>query len=193
MYNTPLLRSLRAMVRMTPRTARRIADGLTWARVASAVPLTLLAAFDLTAWFVGCYVVAAFTDAFDGIFARSATGTESSAELDGRADVLFAFMTLVWIYMLIPGFYQDYGLPYVPLLVLLQGYLIVARFNEPGLILPHLEFGRFAVFLFSTLLPVLIVAGDVPWFVHLAFVTSIAAKLQLVRYVLTRSQQVDAT
>ena len=31
------------------------------------------------------------------------------------------------------------------------------------------------------------------WFVHLAFVTSIAAKLQLVRYVLARSLQVDAT
>jgi phosphatidylglycerophosphate synthase len=178
---------------MTPRTARRIADGLTWARVASAVPLTLLAAFDLTGWFFACYVAAAFTDAFDGIFARSATGTESSAELDGRADVLFAFMTLVWVYMLIPGFYQDYGIPYVPLLVVLQGYLIYARINDADLILPHLEFGRFAVFLFSTLLPVLIVAGDVAWFVHLAFVTAITAKLQLVRHILSRSQQMDTT
>lgn len=177
---------------MTRRTARKIADGLTWARVASVVPLTLLAVFDLTWWFFGVYVVAAFTDAFDGMFARNASRARYGAELDGRADVFFAIMTLLWIYMLIPGFYQHYGLPYLPAFVLLQGFLIYARIDEPGLVLPHLEFGRFAVFLFHTLLPVLIVAGDVPWFVYLVLFTSIVAKLQLARYVVNRRHAVDA-
>jgi len=177
---------------MSPRTARRIADGLTWARVASAVPLTVLAYLNLHWWFCMVYVAAAFTDAFDGIFARHATAADYGSELDGRADVFFAVMTLFWVLMIIPGFYEHYWFPYLPAFIVIQGYLIYARIIEPGLTLPHLEFGRFAVFLFHTMLPVLIIAGDVPWFVYLVFVTSIAAKLQLVRYVHARPQPVDA-
>jgi phosphatidylglycerophosphate synthase len=179
------------MALITPRSARSIADGLTWARVASVVPLSILALNDLVGWFCAVYVVAAFTDAFDGMVARSATAAGYGADLDGLADVFFAIMTLIWIFVLIPGFYQEYWFPYIPAFVAVQGFLIHARVNEPGLSLPHLEFGRFAVFLFHTLLPVLIVAGNVPWFVYLVFACSIAAKLQLVRYVVGQQQPAD--
>jgi hypothetical protein len=66
LYKTLVLSSLHAMALMTPRSARISADGLTWARVASAVPLTILALNDLVGWFCAVYVVAAFTDTFAG-------------------------------------------------------------------------------------------------------------------------------
>ena len=47
MYKTLVLSSLHAMALTTPRSARIIADGLTLATVASAVPLTILAPYDL--------------------------------------------------------------------------------------------------------------------------------------------------
>jgi phosphatidylglycerophosphate synthase len=188
LYKTLVLSSLHAMALMTPRSARIIADGLTWARVASAVPLTILALNHLVGWFSAVYVVAAFTDAFDGMFARNGTTVRYGGELDGLADVFFAIMTLLWIFLLIPGFYQHYWFPYLPAFAIIQGFLFYARINEPGLTLPHLEFGRFSVFLFNTLLPVLIVAGG---FVYLVFTCSIAAKLQLVRHVAGRQQIVD--
>jgi hypothetical protein len=47
------------------------------------------------------------------------------------------------------------------------------------LVVPHLEFGRKAMALFFLLLPVLIIWGDVSWFVHLVFIIGTASKIQL--------------
>jgi hypothetical protein len=44
---------------------------------------------------------------------------------------------------------------------------------------PHFEFGRFSMALFFLLLPVLIIWGDVPLFVHLVFIIGTTSKAQL--------------
>ena len=100
-------------------TARTIADALTWARIVSVVPITVLAWFDLRWWFLGIYIAAALTDLLDGLFARRATPPATDIDFDGIADLVFRAMALVWLWLLIPGFFQKYWLPYLPVLVLL--------------------------------------------------------------------------
>lgn len=164
--------------------ARKIADGLSWARIGSAVPITALAWYQLKWWVFVFYIAAAVTDLFDGMFARRATPPASDVDLDGLADLFLSVMTLLWLWMLIPGFFSKYWLPYLPVLILLELYIISARIRHADLRVPHLEYGRWAMALFFFLLPVLIVWGDVPWFVHLVFIAGTAGKIQLVAAIL---------
>ena len=160
-------------------TARTIADALTWARIVSVVPITVLAWFDLRWWFLGIYIAAALTDLLDGLFARRATPPATDIDFDGIADLIFRAMALVWLWLLIPGFFQKYWLPYFPVLVLLELYMLSVRIRNPKMAVPHFEFGRFAMTLFFTLLPVMIIWGDVPWFVHGVLVVATMSTLQL--------------
>jgi hypothetical protein len=57
--------------------------------------------------------------------------------------------------------------------------MISARVRYPQLIVPHFKFGRVAMALFFFLLPVLIVWGDVAWFVHLVLIIGTASNTQL--------------
>ncbi len=164
---------------MNKDTARKIADGLTWARIWSAVPITVLAWYQLKWWVFALYIAAALTDLFDGIFARRASPPASDVDLDGLADLFLSVMTLLWLWLLIPGFFPKYWLPYLPVLVMLELYVISARIRYPDLHVPHLAYGRWAMALFFFLLPVLIVWHDVPWFVHLVFIAGTAGKIQL--------------
>lgn len=168
---------------MDKRTARTIADGLTWARIWSAIPITILAWYELTWWVFWLYIAAALTDLFDGMFARRATHPEEDTDFDGKADVLFSVMTLVWIWMLFPSFFPNYWLPYIPILVAIEIYLISMRVRYPDLQIPHFEFGRWAMALFCLLLPVLIVFGDQFWFVHLVLVLGTVGKIQLLKHI----------
>jgi len=169
---------------MDKQTARTIADGLTWARVWSVLPITVVAWYDLKWWVVGLYIVAALTDIFDGIIARRAAPPKTSADLDGNADVVFSIMTLVWLWMLVPGFLEKYW-PYLPVLVAIQIYLSLAPLRFPGIQIPHFEFGRIMMFAFCLMLPLLLVFGDQPWFVHGIFILGTVSKLQLAWYVVT--------
>ena len=164
---------------MNKDTARKIADGLTWARVVSVVPITVLAWYELKWWVFGLYAAAALTDLLDGMFARRAKPPAKDIDFDGLADLLLSVMTLLWLWMLIPGFWQKYWLPYIPLLVLLEVYMSSTRIRFPQLPIPHFEFGRIAMALFFFLLPVLIIWGDVTWFVHLVLILGTASKMQL--------------
>ena len=164
---------------MNKLTARKIADALTWSRVLSVVPITFLAWYELKWWVFALYLAAALTDLLDGVFARRAVPPKSDMDFDGIADLLFSVMTLLWLWLLVPGFFPRYGLLYLPLLALLEIYMVFARVRYPDLVVPHLEFGRQAMALFFFLLPVLIVWGDVPWFVHLVFITGTVSKIQL--------------
>jgi phosphatidylglycerophosphate synthase len=164
---------------MDKATARRLADALTWSRIWSVIPLTMLAWYEQRWWFLGLYIAAALTDLADGYFGRRAAPPKSDADLDGNADVLFSVLTLLWIWMLIPGFYEKYWLPYLPILFLIQVYLWYAMIKWPGLHSPHFQFGRFGMMVFCFLLPVLIVFGDQPWFVHTVFVIGTIGKLQV--------------
>ena len=164
---------------MNKNTARKIADGLTWSRIASVVPITILAWYELRWWVLVIYVAAALTDLFDGIFARRAAPPSTDTDFDGLADLLLSIMTLLWLWLLIPGFYQRYGLLYFPLLVLLEIYVTSVRIRDPQFTIPHLEFGRWSMALFFSLLPVLIVWGDVSWFVHFVLIAGTASLLQL--------------
>jgi len=164
---------------MDKNLARTIADSLTWARIFSIVPLTLLAWYDLKWWVFGLYIAAALTDLFDGIFARRAAPAGTDVDLDGIADLIFSFATLLWFWLLIPGFVLTYWLPYVPIFVLLEIYIMYVRLQHQRYGIPHLRFGRFAMALFFFLLPVVIVRGDVPWFVHGVLIIGVASKLQL--------------
>lgn len=164
---------------MNKRTARTIADGLTWARIWSAVPITLLAWLDFKWWVLGLYIAAALTDLLDGMFARRAAPPQTNTDFDGLADMLLSVMTLVWLWMLIPGFFSQYWLPYLPVLLLIEVFLITMRVVHSGIVVPHFQFGRYVMALFFFLLPVLIIFGDQPMFVHVALILGVASKLQL--------------
>ncbi len=179
---------------MDKRTARKIADSLTWARIWSAIPITVLAWYGLTWWVFYFYIVAALTDLLDGMFARRALPPEKETDFDGKADVLFSVMTLVWIWMLFPELVPKYWLPYIPMLVAIEIYLIAMRVRYPDLHVPHFEFGRKVMVLFCLLLPVLIVFGDQFWFVHLVFILGTIGKVQLLLHIMgdVRTRQPDS-
>jgi phosphatidylglycerophosphate synthase len=164
---------------MNKNTARVIADSLTWARIFSVAPITLLAWYQLSWWVFGLYIAAAMTDLLDGMFARRGAPPRNDVDLDGIADLVLSFSTLLWFWLLIPGFVSKYWLPYLPILVLLEFYNAVIRVRYHRFGVPHLKFGRFAMALFFSLLPVLIIWGDVPWFVHGVLIIGVASKIQL--------------
>ena len=173
---------------MNRATARQIADALTWSRICSAAPITLLAWYDLRGWVLGLYIVAALTDLADGYFGRRAEPPEKDTDFDGKADLFFSIMTLVWLWMLVPGFVQAYWLPYLPVLLVIEAYMITVRVRWPATPIPHFQFGRFAMALFSFLLPVLIVFGDIAWFVHVVLVIGTASKVQLAWHLWNREE-----
>jgi len=173
--------------RLNENTARTIADALTWARIVSVVPITILAWYQLKWWVLAIYLVAALTDLLDGLFARRATPAATNVDLDGLADLLLSIMTLLWLWWLIPGFWPKYWLPYIPALVLLEVYMTTVRIRYPQMTVPHFEFGRFSMALFFLLLPVLIIWNDVPWFVHLVLILGTASKTQLA-WAMTRAR-----
>ena len=164
---------------MDKNTARTLADALTWARIVSIAPITLLAWYQLKWWVFGIYIAAALTDLLDGWFARRGAPPKSDVDLDGIADVVFSFATVLWFWLLMPGFVTKYWFPYLPLAVLLELYISTIRVRDKRLGVPHLEFGRFAMALFFFLLPVMIIWGDVTWFVHAVLIIGIASKFQL--------------
>ena len=176
-------------ITMKKTTARKIADALTWSRIASVVPITLLAWYELKWWVFALYAAAALTDFFDGIFARRATPPATDTDLDGLADLLLSIMTLLWLWMLIPGFFQKYGLLYFPLLILLKIYVTSVRIRDSEFTIPHLEFGRFAMALFFFLLPVLIIWDDVSWFVHFVLIVGTAGLIQLTWVIASRNRR----
>ncbi len=161
------------------QAARTIADTLTWFRIVSVAPITALAWYGLEWWVFGLYIAGALTDYFDGVFARRAAPPKSSIDLDGIADVIFRVMTVLWIWLLVPGFITKYWLPYVPILAALELYMLVERARRPLMPVPHFAFGRFAMALFFFLLPVLIVWGDVTWFVHAVLIIGTLSNVQL--------------
>ena len=173
---------------MDKQTARTVADGLTWSRILSAIPITIAASYGLTWWVFGLYIAAALTDLLDGVFGRRATPPPKDNDFDGKADVVFSIMTLVWIWMLIPGFFEKYWLPYLPMLLVIEIYLITIRVREPETPVPHFQFGRFAMALFCFLLPVLLIVQDSAWFVHGVFIIGTLSKIQMVRHFATRNK-----
>jgi len=164
---------------MDTTRARKIADALTWTRIWSAVPITLCAWYELRGWVLVLYILAALTDLADGYFGRRAIPPEKDTDFDGRADLVFSVMTLVWLWMLIPGFVESYWIPYLPVLLVMEAYMIIVRIRWPDIEIPHFQFGRVAMAIFCLLLPVLLVFGDVPWFVHGILVIGTASKMQL--------------
>ena len=171
---------------MRRNTARTVADALTWSRIVSVVPITVFAVFGLKWWVFGLYVAAAVTDWLDGWFARRATPPGNDMDLDGVADLVFSFSTLLWFWLLIPGFVSKYWLPYLPILVALEIYMTYVRIRHKRYGVPHLQFGRFAMALFFCLLPAVVIWGDVSWFVHGVLIVAVASKLQLARAFWTR-------
>ena len=170
---------------MDKATARTIADTLTWARIFSVVPITICAYYDFRWWVFGLYIAAGVSDNLDGRFARAGDPPKSDLDLDGHADTLIAVFTLVWIWMLFPGFWEKYWLPYIPILFGIQGWLWVTQARHPALGTPHFQIGRYMMALFFFLLPVLIAFGDVEWFVHTVFIGSVIGKLRTVWYYVT--------
>lgn len=159
--------------------ARKIADGLSWARIFAVLPITALAVLQLRWWVLTLYIAAALTDLLDGWFARRAAPRKKDVDLDGIADLVLSFSTLLWLWLLIPGFVSAYWLPYLPIFVVLEIYMAAIRMGYPDFRVPHLRFGRIAMALFFSLLPVMIVFGDIPWFVHGVLLIGVASKIQL--------------
>ena len=164
---------------MKESTARTIADALTWSRIVSIIPITVLAVFGLKWWVLGLYIAAAVTDWFDGWFARRAAPPRKDVDLDGIADLVFSFSTVLWFWLLVPGFLSKYWLPYLPIFVALEVYMTHVRVRHKRYGVPHLQFGRVAMAIFFFLLPVVLVWGDITWFVHSVLIIAVASKLQL--------------
>jgi phosphatidylglycerophosphate synthase len=141
----------------------------------------LLAVLQFRWWVFALYVAAALTDLLDGWFARRAAPPAQDVDLDGIADLVLSFATLLWLWLLVPGFVSAYWLPYLPMFVALEIYMGAIRLRHPGYRVPHLPFGRIAMALFFSLLPALIVFGDTPPFVHGVLIIGIASKIQLAR------------
>jgi len=173
---------------MNKELARTVADALTWARIFSVIPITVLALYQLKWWVFGLYIAAALTDLLDGWFARRGAPPRNDTDLDGLADLILSFSTLLWFWLLIPGFVTNYWLPYLPIFVLLEIYMTTVRVRHKRYDVPHLQFGRFAMALFFCLLPALIIWGDVPWLVHSVLIVGVASKLQLAWAFWTRSR-----
>ncbi len=173
---------------MNKHVARTIADALTWMRILSVVPITVLALYDLRWWVFGLYIAAALTDLLDGMFARRAAPPKTDFDLDGVADRILTIATILWVWLLFPGFLQKYWLPYVPIIALLETYVNYVRLRHQRFGVPHLPFGRIAMALFFAVLPVLIVWGDVSWFVHGVLIVVIASELQLTWIFLKKSR-----
>ena len=77
---------------------RQIPNTLSWMRIGCAFGLFLFRPFSL--WFMVLYIVAGITDMIDGVIARKLdAGSAFGANLDGVADLLFAFIGL---YLLLP-------------------------------------------------------------------------------------------
>ena len=167
---------------MDKKTARTLADLLTWSRIASIVPISWCAWYGLEWWVFYLYIAAALTDLFDGKLARMGTPAKDDFDLDGIADLIFSFMTLLWFWLLIPEFVHRYWLPYVPVFVAFEIYLTIGRVRHKRHGVPHLQFGRFSMALFCFLLPVIIAFGDQPWFVHTVLIIGVASKVQLAWY-----------
>ena len=89
---------------MKPGTARTLANAFTWARVISVVPITIVAVYQLRWWVFGLYIAASLTDLLDGHFARRAGPQVTDLDFDGLADLLFTVMTVLWLWLLMPGF-----------------------------------------------------------------------------------------
>lgn len=169
-------------------TARTVADALTWSRIFSVVPITIAAALGLKWWVFGLYIASALTDGLDGWFARRAAPPRSDADLDGIADLVVSFATVLWFWLLIPGFIEKYWLPYLPIVVVLETYMTYVRVRHKRYGIPHLQFGRFAMALFFCLLPAVILWGDLTWLVHSVLIIGVASKLQLAWVFRTRNR-----
>ena len=148
-------------------------------RIVSVAPITVLAWYELKWWVFGLYIAAALTDVLDGFFARRGVPPKTDIDFDGIADLIISFATVLWFWLLIPGFLSKYWLPYLPIVVLLEIYMTTVRVRHRRYGIPHLQFGRFAMALFFSLLPVLIIWGDIPWFVHGVLIIAVASKMQL--------------
>ena len=155
------------------------------------MPITILAWYGASWWVFWLYIGAALTDLLDGWFARRAEPPKSNTDLDGLADLLFSIVTLLWLWLLFPWFFPKYWW-YFPVLVLLELYMTPIRVRHPQMTVPHLRFGRFAMALFMSLLPVLIVWGDIAWFVHAVLLTGTASKIQLAIALAQRSRAARA-
>lgn len=164
---------------MKPDTARTVADALTWSRIFCVVPITVFAVLGLKWWVCGLYMAAAITDGLDGWFARRGAPPRNDVDLDGIADLVLSFSTVLWLWLLVPGFIEKYWLPYLPIVLALELYLTPGRIRHKRYGIPHLQFGRYATALFFLLLPAVIVLGDVTWLVHGVLIVAVASKLQL--------------
>ena len=77
----------------------------------------------------------------------------------------------------------------LPIVVALEIYMTYVRVRHKRYGVPHLQFGRYAMALFFVLLPVLIVWGDVTWFVHGVLIIAVASKVQLAWAFWTRGRE----
>ena len=90
--------------------------------------------------------------------------------------------------IVIPGFFEKYWLPYLPLLLVIEIYLTTIMVQEPDTPVPHFHFGRFALALFCFLLTILLIVQDSAWFVHGVFVIGPLSKIQMVWHFATRDK-----
>jgi phosphatidylglycerophosphate synthase len=94
---------------VTPRTARNVADGLSWLRLALTPVLLTLAVLQFRSAYFWTLLFAFVTDAADGfIVRRYGTPTPQGAQLDTRADVAIIVSVPVGVWLLFPEFIRQH-------------------------------------------------------------------------------------
>lgn len=169
------------------------ANVLTWSRLASIVPLTVLAFLRLELAFILVYVLAIATDLFDGVVARAQRlASLRGAELDGTVDLAFAAAGLGWIFLFIPEIYLVY---WPHLLAVALSFIVFfaaswARLRK--LAMPHLWLGKLSMFLFCLLLPTVILFGVASWMVWTVVLVVILSRIEMTAFVLLGREDMDA-
>lgn len=168
-----------------------LADALTWARLLSVIPLSVLAVLDLRLAFLITFCLAVTTDLLDGMAARAAgRPTAAGADFDGSVDLVFSAFALWWIWLLVPEIYTGFW-PFM--LVALASFSLFfwasARYAK-RVMTPHLVSGKAAMGVFALLIPITLIFGVVAWYVHLTWVTVTVSRAEMV-YGLVRGKDLN--
>ncbi len=169
------------------------ADVLTWMRLGSIVPLTVLAFARAEIAFIIVYVLAITTDLFDGMLARAqGFSSPKGAEFDGTVDLVFAAAGLGWLYLFAPEVFTTYW-PHLFAVALSFAIFFAASWAKlRKLAMPHLWLGKLSMFLFCAIVPAIILFGAQNWMVWTVVIVIVLSRIEMTIFVLKGRTDFDA-
>ena len=157
----------------------RAPDILSWSRIALIIPISVLAYFRISGLFVLLYLLAVLTDFLDGFVARKLNiSSANGAVLDGTADTLFGFFSVLWLNWFAAGVIDKY-LPFIIIAsFFVIGFMILSLVKIRKILMPHLWSAKAASLLLFLLIPTEVLLGDIPLFTHLTWVMIVISRIK---------------